>query len=102
MVTRETDKGLNESLHGDLVAQQSLGRPDRPAAAETLSEMIWLGLFILLLGLWMAGACAGIVGWALEGSLSGVIVSALMAGLGVTSTLWLFVEADAGFEIGSE
>ncbi len=93
---------LCESLHGDLVVPQSSGRPDRTAATETLSEMVWLGLFVLLLGLWMAGAYAGIVYWALEGSLLGVILSDLVTGVGATSTLSLFGGAEAVPDFGTE
>jgi hypothetical protein len=50
----------------------------------------------------MAGAYAGIVYWALNGSLLGVILSALVTGVGATSTLSLFGRAEAVPDFGTE
>jgi hypothetical protein len=68
---------LYESLHCELVVPQPRNRSDRIAPPGVLSGPIRFGLFVLLLGLWMAGAYAGIVYWALNGSLLGVILSVI-------------------------
>ena len=66
-------------------------RPARAVAApagpaEPLVAMIRLGLLALLLACWVAGAYAGIVFWSFQGSLLGVIASALVPGLAATFT----------------
>lgn len=57
----------------------------------SLQKTIELGLVILLLGCWMVGAYAGIVYWAVQGSLMGVFLTAVVSGLGAFSTLPLYL-----------
>jgi hypothetical protein len=63
---------------------RALAAPAGPA--EPLLAMIRLGLLALLLACWVAGAYAGIVFWSFQGSLLGVIASALVPGLAATLT----------------
>jgi hypothetical protein len=69
-----------------------LDRHDRMAAsvslpvAAQLTGMVRLGLLAFLLVCWIAGAYAGIVYWSLQGSLLGVIASALVPGIAAAST----------------
>jgi hypothetical protein len=71
---------------------ESLDRQDQIAAspAATTQEQIVgavrLALLAVLLVGWVAGAYAGIVYWSLQGSLLGVIASAILPGLAATST----------------
>ncbi len=90
------------SNFGYRVASQSPRRAARTTAKKRASEVVRLGLVVLLLGLWIAGAYAGIVYWALNGSLLGVILSAVVTGVGATSTLSLFGGAEAVPDFGTE
>ncbi len=59
----------------------------RPTASSSVAEAVEMGLVTLLLIGWTAGAFGGIVYWAMQGSLGGVILSAVVPGLGAMSTL---------------
>ena len=56
------------------------------SSAEHMVGMIRVGFLALLLACWVAGAYAGIVYWSLQGSLLGVIASALVPGIAATFT----------------
>jgi hypothetical protein len=65
----------------------------RPAGRWTpggLVTAVRLALVGFLLTCWLAGAYAGTVYWSLQGSLLGVIASALISGAGFTFTWTLF------------
>jgi len=71
--------------------------PSHPMRASTsaisLDEVIGtlrLVFLAFLLLCWVAGAYAGIVYWSLQGSLLGVLASAIVPGLAATSTWWGF------------
>ena len=55
-------------------------------ATERLAGTVRVSLLALLLACWVAGAYAGIVYWSLQGSLLGVIASALVPGIAATFT----------------
>ena len=71
--------------------------PSRPVATEApaFSKDDVIGavravLLALLLPFWVAGAYAGIVYWSLQGSLLGVLASAVIPSMAATSTWWAF------------
>ena len=71
--------------------------PPHPMRASapviSLDEVIGalrLVLLAFLLLCWVAGAYAGIVYWSLQGSLLGVLASAVFPGMAATSTWWAF------------
>jgi hypothetical protein len=51
-------------------------------------------LLALLLLCWVAGAYAGIVYWSLQGSLLGVLASAIVPGIAATCTWWAYSAMD--------
>jgi hypothetical protein len=63
------------------------------AAAIPVDEVVravriaFLGFLLIC---WVAGAYAGIVYWSLQGSLLGVLVSAVLPGIAAVSTWWAF------------
>jgi hypothetical protein len=67
------------------------------ALAISMGEVIGavrVVLLALLLLCWVAGAYAGIVYWSLQGSLLGVLASAVIPGIAATSTWWGFTALD--------
>jgi len=71
--------------------------PSRPLAAsapalswDQIVGAVRGGLLLLLLLCWMGGAYGGIVYWSLQGSLLGVLASAVVPGLAATFTWWAF------------
>jgi hypothetical protein len=53
------------ALYEDLGSDRPAGRFGEEPATPRLSETVRLGLVALLVGLWIAGAYAGIVYWSL-------------------------------------
>ena len=92
------------ALYDDLKRQNRRDRvvavsyiPSHPlvasAPAISMDEVIRAARIVLLVFLllcWVAGAYAGIVYWSLQGSLLGVLASAVVPGLVATSTWWAF------------
>jgi hypothetical protein len=67
------------------------------APALSMGDLVGIlraALLALLLVCWVTGAYAGIVFWSLQGSLLGVIASAVVPGLAATSTWWAFKALD--------
>ncbi len=67
----------------------------RAGSSAGLPEPVRLGLAALLLTCWVIGACAGIVYWALNVSLLGVLLSATLPGLGAAWAMSLLQGATA-------
>ena len=65
------------------------------SVSDWLVAAVRVGLVGLLLACWVAAAYAGIVYWSFQGSLLGVVVSALVSGGGALSTWWLFTELES-------
>ena len=87
---------LYESLEVNRVkvttaTEPSRGRLHLVPATGSLAEAVRLGLIILLLICWAVGAYAGIVYWAVQGSIWGVVLSAIVPGFGAASTLSLYL-----------
>ena len=74
-----------------IVMERPGDQPIRGLTTRSLYETVQLGLVILLLGCWLVGAYAGIVYWAVQGSLMGVFLTAVVSGLGAFSTLPLYL-----------
>jgi hypothetical protein len=76
-------------------------RVDGSAPVATMDRLVGAaqaaGLAFLLV-CWVAGAYAGIVYWSLQGSLLGVIASALIPGLAATSTWSAFAALEKPLE----
>ena len=75
--------------------------PSRPmsgaAPAISMDEVVGtvrVALLSFLLLCWVAGAYAGLVYWSLQGSLLGVLASAIVPGIAATSTWWAFTALD--------
>ena len=88
---------LYESLdrHDRVVAVAYTPSCPVPAAAPSISMDEVIGavravLLAFLLLCWVAGAYAGIVYWSLQGSLLGVLASAVIPSMAATSTWWGF------------
>ena len=63
------------------------------ASAISMGEVIGAVRVVVLAFLllcWVAGAYAGIIYWSLQGSLLGVLASAVVPGIAATSTWWGF------------
>jgi hypothetical protein len=71
-------------------------RASRPVISlDEVIRGLRLVLLAFLLLCWMAGAYAGIVYWSLQGSLLGVLASAIVPGLAATSTWWGFTALES-------
>jgi hypothetical protein len=71
----------------DLEAEDAADGSQERSSSSRLAALLQIVLVACLMTCSVAGAYAGIVYWAFEGSLLGVVVSALIAGVGV-SFIW--------------
>jgi hypothetical protein len=97
---RMTDMALYESLdHQNLSTPTAANAARRQLRQRSVYDwLVWavrVGLVGLLLACWVGAAYAGIVYWSFQGSLLGVVVSALVSGGGALSTWWLFTELES-------
>jgi hypothetical protein len=83
---------MDMALYEDLGPDRPAGRPGQEPATPRLSETIRLGLVVLLVGLWIAGAYGGIVYWALQESVLGVLASTLVSLIAGAATWLLFIK----------
>ena len=72
-------------------------RQSHPRAAEApalswedVVRTVRAASLAFLIVCWVAGAYAGIVYWSLQGSLLGVLASAVVGGIAATSTWWSY------------
>ena len=72
-----------------------LAAPGSGLTREHVVAGVRLGFLALLLTFWVAGAYAGIVYWSLQGSIWGVIASAVVPGLAATFTWSAFTTFEA-------
>ncbi|TNC74888.1 hypothetical protein [Rubellimicrobium roseum] len=63
---------------------------------SSLTEALGLMLVSLLLMTWALGAYAGIVYWSVQGSIWGVVLSAIVPGFGAATTLPLYLWLGSG------
>jgi hypothetical protein len=80
------------ALYEDLGPDRSAASLGQEPAPPRMSEAVRLGLVAFLVGLWIAGAYAGIVYWALQGSLLGVLASTLLSLAAGAATWSVFVK----------
>ena len=89
------------SNEGPVTARRRF-RPAPPPVVAKRPAAMKLGLAALLLGCWIVGAYAGIVYWALTASLWGVILSAVVPGLGAAWAMSLLQGAEAASDLRNE
>ena len=80
------------AVYEDLNSNRARGWTALAAAMAHPLETVRLGFVALLVGLWLVAAYAGIVYWSLQGSLLGVMVSAVVPGLAAASTWGLYLK----------
>ncbi len=80
------------ALYEDLGSERPAGSQGQERAAHRVSETIRLGLVVLLVGLWIAGAYGGMVYWALQESVLGVLASTLVSLIAGAATWLVFVK----------
>lgn len=71
-------------------SSRAIAATSSESSTEQVVGMIRLAFLTFLLACWIVGAYAGIVFWSFQGSLLGVIASAVLPGIAATSTLSAF------------